>query len=188
MNHPPTSLLDLVFKQPFRGKDDNNEDKNHNHNHTLGQDKGSHRDTQHDDQDEDNEEEEDALVHPIANKEEFVSSVREWIILEKQMRLVQEKSRELRQKKTAITDRLCEFMEDKNIADKPIQIQGQGQLQWVERKDYSPLTFSYVEERLAEILEDEDQIDFIVSYLRDHREINVYSDLKLVNKVSRYGR
>jgi hypothetical protein len=77
-------------------------------------------------------------------------------------------------------------MEDQNIADKPIKINGQGhgrdqgQIQLVEKKDYSPLTFSYIEERLAEIIEDEDQVDFIINYLRDHREINVYSDLKIV--------
>ena len=117
---------------------------------------------------------------PIRTKEEFVDSVRQWVILDKQLKIVADKSKELRAKKTAIGDRVCEFMEDQNIADKPIKINGEGQLQLVEKKDYSSLTFSYIEERLAEIIEDEDQVDFIINYLRDHREVNVYSDLKMV--------
>jgi hypothetical protein len=130
----------------------------------------------------------DETENPIRSKTEFVESIRNWVILDKQLKIVNEKSKELRAKKSAIGDRICEFMEDQNIADKPIKIndQGQGhsrdhsQIQMVEKKDYSPLTFSYIEERLAEIIEDEDQVDFIIGYLRDHREINVYSDLKIV--------
>jgi len=117
---------------------------------------------------------------PIRSKPEFVDSIRNWVILDKQLKLVAEKSKELRSKKTAIGDRICEFMEDQNIADKPIKINGEGQIQLVEKKDYSPLTFSYIEERLAEIIDEEDQVEFIINYLRDHREINVYSDLKMV--------
>jgi hypothetical protein len=165
------SLLDLVFKKDKRQQE--NEEK------TRAADKGGQEGEEGGDGDD--EDDEDENRNAIETKEEFISCIREWVILDKQLRLVQDKSRELRQKKTVITDRLCEFMEDKNIADKPIQISGQGQLQLVERRDYSSLTFSYVEERLAEIIDDEDQIDYIVRYLRDHREINVYSDLKLAS-------
>jgi hypothetical protein len=124
----------------------------------------------------------DETENPIRSKTEFVESIRNWVILDKQLKIVNEKSKELRSKKSAIGDRICEFMEDQNIADKPIKIndQGHSQIQMVEKKDYSPLTFSYIEERLAEIIEDEDQVDFIINYLRDHREINVYNDLKMV--------
>lgn len=141
----------------------------------------------------------DETENPIRSKTEFVESIRNWVILDKQLKIVNEKLKELRTKKSAIGDRICEFMEDQNIADKPIKIndqghsQGQGQghsrdqgqIQMVEKKDYSPLTFSYIEERLAEIIEDEDQVDFIINYLRDHREINVYNDLKMVYPRSR---
>lgn len=159
--------MDLVFKKDKRQQDD--DEKVRTTNYTNQEDE------------EEEEGDEDANRNAIETKEEFISCIREWVILDKQLRLVQDKSRELRQKKTVITDRLCEFMEDKNIADKPIQISGQGQLQLVERRDYSSLTFSYVEERLAEIIDDEEQVDYIVRYLRDHREINVYSDLKLAS-------
>lgn len=116
----------------------------------------------------------------IKSKTEFVDSIRNWVILDKQLKIVADKSKELRSKKSAIGDRICEFMEDQNIADKPIKINGEGQLQLVEKKDYSPLTFSYIEERLAEIIEEEDQVEFIINHLRDNREINLYSDLKMV--------
>jgi hypothetical protein len=161
------SLLDLVFKKDKRQQDDEEKTRVADYKN------------QADEEEEEEGDDEDTNRNIIESKEEFISCIREWVILDKQLRLVQDKSRELRQKKTVITDRLCEFMEDKNIADKPIQISGQGQLQLVERRDYSSLTFSYVEERLAEIIDDEEQVDYIVRYLRDHREINVYSDLKL---------
>lgn len=125
-------------------------------------------------------EEEPAALPQIKSKTEFVDSIRNWVILDKQLKIVADKSKELRSKKSAVGDRICEFMEDQNIADKPIKINGEGQLQLVEKKDYSPLTFSYIEERLAEIIEEEDQVEFIINHLRDNREINIYSDLKMV--------
>lgn len=125
-------------------------------------------------------EESETLLPPIRSKTEFVDSIRNWVILDKQLKIVADKSKELRTRKSAIGERICEFMEDQNIADKPIKITGEGQIQLVEKKDYSPLTFSYIEERLAEIIEDEEQVEFIINYLRDHREINVYNDLKMV--------
>ena len=130
--------------------------------------------------DSDHLDEEPAALPQIKSKTEFVDSIRNWVILDKQLKIVADKSKELRSKKSAIGDRICEFMEDQNIVDKPIKINGEGQLQLVEKKDYSPLTFSYIEERLAEIIEEEDQVEFIINHLRDHREINIYSDLKMV--------
>ncbi len=130
------------------------------------------------DQQEDDPEEPDELDHPpIRSREEFVDSIRQWVILDKQMQVVNEKSREIRGKRTAMGDRLCEFMEDQNIADKPIKVKNEGEIHCIERKKYSPLTFSYIEERLAEIIEDDDQVDYIMNYLRERREISIHLEL-----------
>ncbi len=130
------------------------------------------------DQQEDDPEEPDELDHPpIRSREEFVDAIRQWVILDKQMQVVNEKSREIRGKRTAMGDRLCEFMEDQNIADKPIKVKNEGEIHCIERKKYSPLTFSYIEERLAEIIEDDDQVDYIMNYLRERREISIHLEL-----------
>jgi len=133
---------------------------------------------QEEDQQEQEQEEPDELDHPpIRSREEFVDSIRQWVILDKQMQVVNEKSREIRGKRTAMGDRLCEFMEDQNIADKPIKVKNEGEIHCIERKKYSPLTFSYIEERLAEIIEDDDQVDYIMNYLRERREISIHLEL-----------
>ncbi len=125
-----------------------------------------------------NEDQDQIEEHPpIRSREEFVDSIRQWVILDKQMQVVNEKSREIRGKRTAMGDRLCEFMEDQNIADKPIKVKNEGEIHCIERKKYSPLTFSYIEERLAEIIEDDDQVDYIMNYLRERREISIHLEL-----------
>ena len=40
-----------------------------------------------------------------------------------------------------------------------------------ERTEYSALSFSYVEDCLRELIPEEDQVDFVMDYLRDHPEI-----------------
>jgi hypothetical protein len=57
-----------------------------------------------------------------------------------------------------------------------------GELRFYEKKEYSPLTFSYIEDCLENILEDESQIEFIMDYLRDNREITTSIDIRRITK------
>ena len=51
-----------------------------------------------------------------------------------------------------------------------------------EKKEYSPLTFSYVEESLAKILADKSQVDYIIQYLKSNREIKSSPDIRRTYK------
>ena len=57
-----------------------------------------------------------------------------------------------------------------------------GELKMYEKKEYSPLTFSYVEESLAKILADKSQVDYIIQYLKSNREIKSSPDIRRTYK------
>ena len=52
------------------------------------------------------------------------------------------------------------------------------QLRFFEKKEYTPLSFTYIENRLNEIINDSEQVNFIIKYLKDKRETNTYLDIK----------
>ena len=55
-----------------------------------------------------------------------------------------------------------------------------GELRMYDKKDYKPLTFTYVEKCLNEIIKDKTHVEYIIKYLKDNREITVSQDIKRV--------
>ena len=53
-----------------------------------------------------------------------------------------------------------------------------GELRIYEKKDYSPITFGYIEKCLAEIIPDKSQVDFIIDHLKEKREITISKEIR----------
>ena len=111
--------------------------------------------------------------------ETFVEKLKKWVVLDKQMKFVNEKTRQIRETKTALTKELCDYVHDRNINNKVIDITD-GELRFVEKRDYSPLTFSYIKECLDEIITDETKVDAIIQYLKDNREIRTSFEIRRI--------
>ena len=72
-------------------------------------------------------------------------------------------------------------MEKNGLLQNEIEITN-GKLKVYEKKEYSPLTFSYVEQTLAKISSDKSQVQYIIKYLKENREITTVNDLKSIYK------
>jgi hypothetical protein len=53
-----------------------------------------------------------------------------------------------------------------------------GELRFYEKKEYQPITFGYLEDSLGKVISDKKQVDFIVNYLRENREIKISKDIR----------
>ena len=53
-----------------------------------------------------------------------------------------------------------------------------GDLKVYEKKEYSPLTFSFLEQHLGKIMTDPQQVNYVIQYLKEQREIKTSNDLK----------
>jgi hypothetical protein len=111
---------------------------------------------------------------PIMNKN-IEKQIQQWVMLDNQYKLVQEKVKEIREKKSSLLESLKSNGELStnsviNITD--------GRLKLVNTHTTSPLTFTYVETCLSEIIKNEDQVKKIVDYLKKRRETKTISELK----------
>ena len=101
--------------------------------------------------------------------------IQQWVMLDNQYKLVQEKAKELREKKATVFESLRSNGELStnsviNITD--------GRLKLVNTHTTSPLTFTYVETCLSEIIKNEEQVKKIVDYLKKRRETKTVTELK----------
>ena len=109
--------------------------------------------------------------------------VQKWILIDNQLQTLQEKTKTWREWKKKINDTIVENMTEKGIDHKILSIPN-GELSVQEKREYSSLSFGYVEECLQDILKDEEKVQDIIDYLRDHREIKTTREIRRKNILS----
>ena len=110
-------------------------------------------------------------------KDQFVNNVKQWVLLDSQLKIVNEKTKVIRETKRTLSDEICNFMKENELTNNKIKI-SDGELRLYDKKEYSPLTFGYIERTLKTIIQDEAQANFIVNYLKEQREITNSLDIR----------
>ena len=109
--------------------------------------------------------------------ETLTSNVQKWVVLDSQLKLINERTKQIREMKHRITDEICDIMISRNQQDKPIQI-SDGYLKIYEKKEYPPLTYGYVEDTLNKVIKNKDHVSQIIKLLKDNREITTTYDIR----------
>lgn len=117
----------------------------------------------------------------VQNKTQFVENIQKWVAAERQLRLVNEKTKELRDYKHQLTSDICSYISENNLTNTKIEL-SDGELRTFEKKDYSPLTFGYIEGCLADLIPDKSHVSYIMDHLRAKREIKTTTDLRRTYK------
>jgi hypothetical protein len=123
----------------------------------------------------------DNIIEQIQSKQELIEKVQKWVILDSQLKIVNEKTKQMREMKSQLNSQICDYMNARNMAHNTINI-SDGELRIHEKKEYSSITFGYVERCLAELIKDKAQVNYIMQYLKDNREISTCSDIKRTYK------
>ena len=110
----------------------------------------------------------------------FIQNIKKWVMLDSQIKLIGDKTKQLRQLKTQLTNSILHYIQNNKRPDK-IEIT-YGELRFYDKKEYPPLTFTYVEKCLDEIIPNKDHVSYIMKYLKTHREIKTTMDVKRIYK------
>jgi hypothetical protein len=114
------------------------------------------------------------------SKEEFINNIKKWVALDNQIKQLNTGISKHRNDKQEITSNICGYMEDNSLLEKKIEISN-GNLKVYEKKEYTPLTFQYIEQCLHDIIKNENQVDMIIQYLKKNREIKTSYDIRRNN-------
>jgi hypothetical protein len=116
------------------------------------------------------------MENRIVNKNDFIEHIRQWVVLDSQMKIINEKTKVIRERKHDLNTKICHYAKQNNMKQK-ITITD-GQLSFYEKKDYTPLTYGYVEKCLGELIPDKKQVEYIIQYMKDHREVQTNTDIR----------
>jgi len=107
----------------------------------------------------------------------FEQIVQQWVLLDNQIKLYNEKIKELRDKRDTIEEKLSHHALNNNLINSVIKI-SDGKLKFVNTKTTSPLTFKYLEKSLGEIIKNSEQVITIVNHIKNNRECKIVPELK----------
>lgn len=114
----------------------------------------------------------------LSSRDELITNVKKWMLIEKQLKIITEKTRELRQIKNGCTVNICNYLSENPKYKSSIGVTG-GELRVYQKKEYSALTFSFLEKCLGELIPEVSQVDYIINYIKEKREIIVSDDLRI---------
>ena len=107
----------------------------------------------------------------------FEQNIQQWVSIDNQIRLLNDKIHELREKKHDLCENITSHVEINNLRNATVQI-SDGKLKFVTTKVTAPLTFKYLEKSLGEVIKNQTQVKQIVEYLKNNREAKIVPEIK----------
>jgi len=107
----------------------------------------------------------------------FEQHIQQWVSIDNQMKQLSDKMKELRDKKTVLNDAIFTHVEQSNLSNASVKI-SDGKIKFAQVKDTQQLTFKYLETCLNEIIKNEDQVNKIIDYIRNKREVKYVPEIK----------
>jgi hypothetical protein len=114
---------------------------------------------------------------PETEKKEFIENVQKWVLVESQLKVVNEKTKTMREVRTELSRQICEYTKKNSLTKIGTT---NGELRIYEKKEYPPLTYGYIETNLAKIIPDKSHVDYIIKYLKENREITSSPEIKII--------
>ena len=113
----------------------------------------------------------------ISKKMSFEENIKQWVLLDNQLKILNEKAKEIREKRSSVNENIQSIVQKNNLLNKSVQI-SDGNLKFVNTRVPAPLTYKYLETSLGEIIKNETQVKQIINYLKENREIKLVSEIK----------
>lgn len=112
----------------------------------------------------------------------FEQKIQAWVSIDNQLKLLNEKVQELRDKRNDLSENITKYAQTNNLQNATIQI-SDGKLKFANTRVTTPLTFKYLEKSLGEVIKNESQVKQIVEYVKEHRDSKIVPEIKrLSNK------
>ena len=106
----------------------------------------------------------------------FEQHLQQWVAIDNQMKTLNDRMKELRDKKNVLSQNINTHIETNQI-NSVVKL-SDGQLKFVKVKETQPLTFKYLETCLSEIIKNEEQVKKIVEYIKNKREVKYVPEIK----------
>ena len=109
----------------------------------------------------------------------FEEQIQTWVSIDNEIKKYNEQIKLLRNKRNHITEKVTSYLEENSLEKAKIEITG-GSIGFIQNRIVAPLSLKFVEQCLKDVIANEGQVDQIMTYIKEKREIKYSPDLKRV--------
>ena len=107
------------------------------------------------------------------------TKIKRWVELDNKIKETSEEVRDIRTEKSVINDEIIGIVESKQLEKATVNI-SDGKLKFITAKHTSPLTLTYIEKCLTELITNGKQVEQIMAYIKKNRETKTTMEIKRV--------
>jgi len=107
----------------------------------------------------------------------FESQIQQWVQTDNQIKQINEKVKELREKRNTLEQNIMTYASSNNLSNSTVQI-SDGKLKFISTKVQEPLTFRYLEKSLNEVIKNESQVKLIIEHIKQNRSAKIIPEIK----------
>ena len=107
------------------------------------------------------------------------TKIKRWVELDNRIKESNDIFKDIRTEKSVIHDEIIELVEEKQLGKVTVNI-SDGKLKFVSSKHTAPLTLTYIEKCLTELITNGKQVEQIMAYIKKNRETKLSTDIKRV--------
>lgn len=114
----------------------------------------------------------------MSSKEQLSQNIKKWLLLDKEMKMLQKELKERKKKKNELTDVLVEIMKKNEIDCVDIN---DGKIMYTQSSVKSPLNKKHLLESLDKYFADDNSVptDEIVNFILENRTVNLKESIRL---------
>ena len=106
-------------------------------------------------------------------------NVQKWIDIDNKIKEQNELIKRLRNERTSIEESITTYASDNHLNNLSIKT-NDGILKLFDLKTSSPLSFKYIEKCLSEIIDDDEKVLEIITYLKEKRSVSITKSIKKI--------
>ena len=107
----------------------------------------------------------------------FDKQVYKWIEIDNKIKKINAELKTLREGKNDIETSLMETVNNKKLLNTSLALPD-GRLRFVETKTTNPISLTFIEKCLNELIPNKSQVQHILKYMKDKREIKINPEIK----------
>jgi|UniRef100_A0A6C0ARE9 uncharacterized phage infection (PIP) family protein YhgE len=107
----------------------------------------------------------------------FEGQIQQWVQLDNQIKQLNEKIREIRDKRNTLEQNIVNYASTNNLSNSTVKI-SDGRLRFTNTRIPEPLTFKYLEKTLSEVIKNESQITLIMEHIKQKRAVKIVPEIK----------
>lgn len=105
------------------------------------------------------------------------SKIKRWVELDNRIKETADSVKDIRTEKHVINDEIIELIEEKQLVKATVNI-SDGKLKFVTAKHTAPLTLTYIEKCLSELITNSSQVEQIMTYIKKNRDTKTTTEIK----------